>query len=189
MQSNNIVKLTKRYIVDFLNALFFSRAVAWDGDDQYNQIPLLTESEDLGQRDEQRGVLLVHKKYNHALRLLITVTEDTSQKVCYRITNLKEKLLLDDPKKVCNPMEIPHLDFVIADLNLGIQEASSYSFLDTGKETSSQRVFSLLSFLLESIPVIHQQENLFEDLLMETKSWPPYAGDAHYSPIYGVESD
>lgn len=185
MKDSDIVKLTKRYILDFLNALFFSRTVSWDGDDQYNQLPIVSSEEEDGKREEQRGVLLVHKKYTYSVRTLISVVEDSSQKVCYRISNVRNKVVLDNPRKICSPLEVPDLDFSISDLNLGIQEASAYSFADLGDRGSS-RVFSLLSFLLESYPVVHEDISIFEDLKMDQESWPPYSGDSHYKPIYGV---
>ena len=185
MKDSDIVKITKRYVLDFLNALFFSRTVSWDGDDQYNQLPILASNEEEGKREEQRGVLLVHKKYTYSVRVLLSVVEDSSQKICYRISNIKDKIVLDSPRKVCSPLEVPDLDFSIADLNLGIQEASAYSFADLGDRGSS-RVFSLLSFLLESYPVVYDDPSLFDDIKMDQESWPPYSGDVHYRPIYGV---
>ena len=40
----HIEKITKKYILDYLNALLFSNTVLWDGDDQYNELPIFYSS-------------------------------------------------------------------------------------------------------------------------------------------------
>lgn len=184
-----IIKLTKKYIVDFLNALCFSNTVSWDGDDQFNELPIFTTEIEEGHREEQRGALLVHNKYSWALRLLVTVIEDTKQQICYRITGLKQIVTLDDPKRVCIPFELLDIDFSIADLNLGMQEPSSYSFSDNiVKNADSSRVFALLRFLIESSLLASDDRKLFEEILVDTLSFPPFSGDTHYIPVYGVQT-
>jgi hypothetical protein len=185
---SQINKLTKKYIIDFLNAMFFSNTVSWDSDDQFNQLPILEEETDTGRHFEQRGVLLIHKKYPWAIKILITVLEDTKQQICYRIVGIKDKVSIEDPKKICIPFDGLHIDFSISDLNLGVQESTSYSFCDNlGNLTT--RVFALLRFLLDATFVAFDQRDLFEDLLVENISQPPLGGDIHYAPIYGVSSE
>jgi hypothetical protein len=53
----HIGKITKKYIIDFLNALLFSNSVLWDGDDQFNELPIFETTAEEGLRTEQRGAL------------------------------------------------------------------------------------------------------------------------------------
>lgn len=183
-----IVKLTKKYIVDFLNALCFSNTISWDGDDQFNEFPIFSTETEERRREEQRGALLVHNKYAWALRVLVTVIEDTKQQVCYRITGLKNLVKLDNPERVCVPFDALDIDFSIADLNLGMQEPSSYSFADNiTADINRARIFSLLRFLLDSSLIASDDKELFEGLLIDTLSFPPFSGDGHYVPVYGVQ--
>lgn len=181
-----IIKITKKYIIDYLNALCFENTVSWAGCDQYNEMPLFSEEEEEGQKQEQRGCLLVHKRYPHALRCLVNVKEFIKQQVCYRITDIKKQIKLDDPNRKVLPFAGLVVDFSIADLNLGLEDISSYSFCDN-INGNKDRIISLLNFLLNCSVIVLDERNIFADLFNDILSFPPIAGDIHYKPIYGVE--
>jgi len=183
-----IIKITKKYIIDYLNALCFESTVSWCGCDQYNEMPIFYEEEEEGQKQEQRGALLVHKRFPHALRCLISTKEDTKQQVCYRIINIKKQIKLDDPNRKVIPFAGLVVDFSIADLNLGLEDVSSYSFCDN-INGSNNRIINLLKFLLNCFVIVLDERKFFEDLLKDMISFPPIAGDQHYKPIYGVEKE
>ena len=183
---SQILKITKKYIIDFLNAVCFESTVSWCGCDQFNEMPLFHEEEDEGQKQEQRGCLIVHKRFPHALLCLISVKEDTKQQDCYRITDIDRQIKLDDPNKKVIPFPGMRVDFAIADLNLGLEDVASYSFYDN-INGSKDRIISLLKFLLNSTIVAVDDRKLFEDLLKDVISTPPVPGDQHYKPLYEVE--
>jgi len=161
-----IIKITKKYIIDYLNALCFENTISWAGCDQVNEMPLFTDEDDGGQKQEQRGALLVHKRYPHAFRMLITIAETAKQQVCYRITDIKKQIKLDDPNRKVIPFSDMHLDLSIADLNLGLEEVSSYSFCDN-INGNKDRIISLLKFLLDCFVIVVEEKNIFEDLLLD----------------------
>lgn len=180
-----ILKITKKYIIDYLNALCFENTVSWCGCDQYNEMPIFHEEEEEGQKQEQRGALLVHKRFPHAIRMLITVKESIKQQVCYRVADIKNQIKLDDPNKKVIPFAGLVVDFSIADLNLGLEDVSSYSFCDN-INGSKDRIVSLLKFILNCSVIGMDEKSIFEDLLLDMASQIPVPGDSHYKPIYGV---
>jgi len=183
---SQITKITKKYIIDYLNALCFESSVSWSGCDQFNEMVLFTSEEDNGVKEEQRGALLVHKRFPHALRMLVTVKEDTKQQVCYRITDIKDEIKLSDPNKKIIPYSDMHIDFSITDLNLGIDEISSYSFCDN-INGNKYRIINLLNFILNCHVITTEDRNIFEDLFDDVLSYPAITGETHYKPIYGVD--
>lgn len=192
---NHAVKITKKYIIDMLNAMFFEESVHWTGIDQFHKLVILDQTEDGGMKTEVRGAFLVHEKLPWALRVLITKEEDTFQRVCYRVTTLKERVAFSDPHKNCIPPSDVYLDFSIADLNLGLADWTSYSFHDNIEDkfrsdpVHIERVFSLLKFILNSS--VHTKDDaaaLFEDLVGDGKNYAPIAGDLHYEAVYAKES-
>jgi len=181
-----ILKITKKYIIDYLNALCFENTVSWCGCDQFNEMPLFNAEDDGGQKQEQRGCLLVHKRFPQALRMLITSVETAKQQVCYRIVDIKKQIKLDNPNRKVIPFSYIRLDLSISDLNLGLEDLSSYSFYDNINE-SKDRIIDLLRFLLDCSVFVIDERELFEDLFNDIFSFSPLPGDVHYKPIYGVE--
>jgi hypothetical protein len=184
--NDQIIILTKKYIIDFLNALCFSETVFWDGVDQFNEMPIFHSSNEEVERIEQRGAFLVHKKYPWALKVLITLIEGSTQSVCYRIIGIDNQIKISDPKKECIPFELTNIDFSIANTNLGLNRISSYSFADNVNE-NSVRLFKLLDFLLTAAFVTKEEPSFFEPMLNDIKSFPPIAGDPHYNSVFGVK--
>jgi len=182
---SHIKLLTKKYLIDYLNALCFGETLTWDGVDSYNSMVLLSSEDDNGTHTEQRGALFVHKKFPMALRLLVTAVESSKQQICYRLTGIEDKISIDDPKKVVHPNEYLTLDYSIADLNLGIHDVSSYSFCSNVKK-SDNSMFKLLSFVIDSAFVVKDDFKVYESLLNESLSYPPLSDDIHYSPLFGV---
>lgn len=183
-------KLTKRYIIDLLDTLIFSKTILWDGVDQFNEMPIFKESVEDGQRTEQRGGLFVNKKTARAIRLLVTAQETTTQKVCYRLMSLNKSTRIDDGKRLFYPFEAIVVDFSAADLNLGMRDPSSYSFSDNThktKEASTSRLFSLLGHLLESQFITIDKEDMFIDMLDSVESLPPMPDDPHFKMVFGVK--
>lgn len=187
--SKHIGRLTKKYILDFLNSLLFSNTVLWDGDDQYNQLPIFAYSNEHGFRTEQRGMLLVDLRSHRAIRASVVVTQNVVQKVCYRLTGLKEAIRVDESKKFYYPLDGLVLDLSIADLNLGAYDMSSCSFSDNTENSgtiSNKKLFALLQHLLHCVFVTIDAKELFEDLIDEILSSPPVPSDPHYKPIFGI---
>lgn len=188
----NITKLTKKYIIDMLNAILFSNVLAWDGVDQYNELPIVGVEDDKKTKVEQRSALFLHRKQPMALRVLVTASQHMSQKVCYRIVGIKKKLETEDPRRTFLPMEQMYLDFSIADTNLGLMQDSSYSFsinFDCAIEKEKSVVFNLLRFMLDSEFVAYDDPELFADLLIDIESQPPVSGDPHFKLVYGINRD
>lgn len=183
-------KLTKRYIIDLLDTLIFSKTILWDGVDQFNEMPIFKESIEDGQKVEQRGGLFVNKKTGRALRILVTAQETTTQKVCYRLLGLNKSIRVDDGKRLFYPFEAIAIDFSVADLNLGMRDPSSYSFSDNThktKEATTSRLFSLLNHILESKFITFDKEDLFTDMLDSVESLPPMPDDPHFKLVFGVK--
>lgn len=188
----HVERISKKYIIDFLNAFFFAQAVLWDGDDQYNDLPIFNNRTEGTEQWEQRGALLVHRKNQTALRLLVTATKDTRQKVCYRLAGIKEPLQIDEHKKVYYPLDNVIVDMCIADLNLGVYEQSAYSFFDASEKTdhiSTKKLFALVEFLLNCYYLSLDRKALFEDLILDQFSFPPSVIDEHYLPVFGVKKE
>jgi len=186
MQQTHIVTITKRYIIDYLNALCFSDVMVWDDVCQFNELPLVHVDLEEDSRCEQRTALLVHKSSPWALRMLVTAQEENRRSVCYRITTINDTINIDDPKRVVRPFDSLKLDFSISDLSLGTREDSSYSFYDRYGNSISRTVH-LLKFLLDSMFVSYNDPKLFADLLMDMHSAVPLSGDMHYNPIYSLD--
>jgi len=188
--NNTVIKVTKRYIIDMLNAILFEQTVNWEGIDQFNQMAIVAQEEDGATKLESRGGFFVHDKLPWALRVLATVEEDTSQRVCYRICTIKDRVVFSKPQKNCLPPTDLVLDYSIADLNLGLADWTSYSFHDNIQNPYSsdvshvERIFSLLKFLLSSSLHTKDDVDLFSDLVNARESQPPVAGDIHYSAVY-----
>jgi len=188
----HVERITKKYIIDFLNAFFFAQAVLWDGDDQYNDLPIFDNQIDGHEHWEQRGALLVHRKNQTALRLLVTATKTNRQKICYRLSGIKEPVQIDEHKKVYYPLDNVVVDLCIADLNLGVYEQSAYSFFDASEKAdhiSPKRLFAIVEFLINCYYLSLDRRGLFEDLLADQFSFPPSVIDEHYLPVFGVKKD
>jgi hypothetical protein len=185
----HIGKITKKYIIDFLNALLFSNAVLWDGDDQFNELPIFETTTEEGLRTEQRGALFVNRKNSKALRLSVVATETTIQRVCYRISGLHEPLRINEDKRLYYPLDGIVIDVSIADLNLGNSDPASYSFSDNTNSTgrlNNERIFTVLRYLLNSVFITIEEKEIFADLLDHHLSLPPLPSDPHFKPVYGV---
>jgi hypothetical protein len=188
----HVERVSKKFIIDLLDSLFFAHAVLWDGDDQYNDLPIFTNQIDSEDQWEQRGAILVHKREQKALRLLITAEKDKRQKVCYRMSSIKEPLHIDEHRKVYYPLNNVQIDFCIADLNLGVYEPTAYSFFDASEKVdhiSNKKLFSLIEFLLNSYFLSLDNKSIFEEMLLDPFSYPPDAIDEHYLPVFGVKQD
>jgi len=186
--NRQILRLTQKYIIDYLNLLCFSNTVSWDGIDQFHELPILDAEQSAAQRQEQRGGFLIHKKYPWALKILVTVIDGSRQEVCYRIQSIKDIIKIDDPKKTCYPLDMNLLDFSIADSNLGLQDPSSYSFYTKSHNVLTSS-FALLDYLLNSHFIAHDSPDHFKDLLIEVESYPPLSGDKHYVPVFEAVSN
>jgi hypothetical protein len=174
------VRLTKRFIIDMLNAMCFSATICWDGNDQFHQLPIFNcEEENKSQRTEQRGAILVHKAQPHAVKLLVTAHIGDKQQVCYRLTGIDKPIDVEEFRKTCYPIKAASLDFSMSDTELGIEKESSYCF-------SQERVFLLLKFLLDSHFLALDDKKLFKSLLNDAISFPPVPGDLHFKPVYAV---
>lgn len=185
----HVERITKKYIIDFLNALFFAHAVLWDGEDQFNDLPIFENRAAEGEQWEQRGAILAHRSKQIAFRLLVTATKDRHQKVCYRLASLKEPLQIDEHKKIYYPMDNVKLDLCIADLNLGVYEPSAYSFFDALGGSTTKKLFTLAEFLFSCYYLSIDKKSVFEDLVLDQFSFPPDVIDQHYLPVFGVKKD
>jgi len=187
-----IGKITKKYIIDFLNALLFSNSVLWDGDDQFNELPILSTTTEEGFHTEHRSALFVHSKTSKALRMSVYATETTIQRVCYRISGLQEPLRINEGKRLYYPLDGTTLDLSIADLNLGNNEPASYSFSDNNDSTgkiSNKKLFTVLNYLITSVLITIEDKDIFADLIDHQLSEPPLPSDPHFHPVYGVRND
>jgi len=185
----HIGKITKKYIIDFLNALLFSNAVLWDGDDQFNELPIFETTLEEGLRIEQRGALFVHRKSSRALRLSVVATESTIQRVCYRVCGLLEPLRINEDKRLYYPLDGVVIDVSIADLNLGNSDPASYSFSDNTNNSgklNNKKTFTLLNYLISSSFITIEDKEIFTDLLDNPLSLPPIPSDPHFKPVFGV---
>jgi hypothetical protein len=189
----HIERINKKYIIDFLNSMFFAHAVLWDGEDQYNDLPIFANQIDSDmEKWEQRGALLVHKREQKALRLVITATKDRRQKVCFRLQSIKEPIHIDDHRKIYYPLDNVAIDFCISDLNLGVYEPTAYSFFDAAEKVdhiSNKKLFSLIEFLFNCYFLSMDNKELFDDILLHPFSFPPDAIDEHYMPVFGVKTN
>jgi len=186
--------VTRRYIIEFLNALLFSNTVLWDGVDQYNELPIIEsikfpkDEKNDGLTQESRSALLVDRGASEVLRLVVTPQELSYKSVCYRLASLTAPVTLENPKLNLYPLESTKIDFSISDLQLGTNEPSSYAFCDNTAADGSvtnQRLFKLLKFLISSELYAYDDRDLFMDLA-GILSTPPVSSDPHYIPIFGV---
>jgi len=189
--------VTRRYIIEFLNAMMFSNTVLWDGVDLYNELPIIDHekipSDGLNPAltYEARTALLVDRSDCSSLRLVVMPIDLTYKSVCYRLTSLNKPVMLEDPKLTLHPLESTKIDFSISDLQLGTNEPSSYSFCDNTSQDGSvtnTRLFKLLRFLIAANLYAYEDDELFSDLLGPL-STPPVSSDPHYIPIFGVSSE
>lgn len=187
--TRHINKITKKYVIDMLNALIFSNSVLWDGDDQFNELPIFSNSRDGDSREEQRGAVFVSKKSSNALRMLVSVDTSISHRVCYRIVGLKHPVRIDSDKQLYYPFEGHSVDIAVADLNLGKQDPTSYSFYDntdpTG-EISNSRLFTFVNFVTSAAFIALDNQELFADMLSDELSEPPTNSSPHYKPVFGA---
>lgn len=186
----HILKITKKYILDHLNAQFFANTVIWDGIDQYNELPILYVTEDKSPKFEHRGALILSRDRPIALRLLATTVESYRQSICYRVTGIKKPIRIDDYRKIYYPLDHITIDFSIADLNLGVNEPSSYSFYDNTSPdgtAKNKKLFTFLKHLLSSYFIAFDKPSIFEDIMHDLLSFPPVTTDRHYLPIFGVQ--
>jgi hypothetical protein len=184
-----IGKITKKYTIDFLNALLFSNSVLWDGDDQFNELPIFHTTTEDGYRTEQRGALFVNRKNSKALRLSVFAVETTIQQVCYRLCGLKEPLRINEDKRLYYPLDGIVVDVSIADLNLGNREPASYSFSDNTNNSgklNNKKIFTILRSLLSSAFITIEDPEIFADLINDQLSQPPVPSDPHFRPVFGV---
>jgi len=178
--------VTKRYIIEFLNSLLFANTVLWDGIDQYNELPILSEG---SSEQEQRGALLISKSGSTALRLVVTTSTLAQQSVCYRLVSPVKEVKLPEIHKIFYPFKSARIDFSIADLNLGKEEVSSYSFCDNTTSNGSitpERLFSFLKFLITSDVYTYDYPQEFADIL-DVLSLPPCSTDPQYIPVFGIK--
>jgi hypothetical protein len=189
---DNIIRITKKYIIDMLDAILFSNELTWGGIDQFNELPILNMEEDRKAQIEQRSALFLHRRSPMALRVLVTAMEAVSKRVCYRITSIREKLEVVELRRIFLPTEQMYLDFSIADTNLGLVQDSSYSFsinFDFKSDKEKSIIFNLLRFLLDSEFYAYDDSALFKDLLDDVLSMPPIPGDQHYKLVFGINRD
>jgi len=180
------VQLTKRFVIDMLGNICFHKTIHWDGNDQFNQLPILSCDDDKNKRIEQRGAILEHDKYKYAFKLLITAISDTYQQVCYRITNLDKPVEIDD--QVYNPMGIL-MDLSFSNVNLGIEKPSSLFFSDNSEENgliSTSKLFMFLEFLIHSKFIAFYDKDVIDWELMSILNYPPIVGDSHFKPVYEI---
>lgn len=185
----HVERITKKYIIDFLNALLFSNTVLWDGDDQYNELPIFDASNDGKFRTESRGALFVNKRVSRAVRVLVTVHESTRQRICYRIKGLNAPTKIDGDSNLFYPLENVAIDFSVCDLNLGLSDPSSYSFSDNVNADGlpdASKMFTLLKYFLGATFVAIDDKEIFTDVLTDILSQPPVPSDPHYKPVFGV---
>jgi hypothetical protein len=182
--SNSVAVITKKYVINLLNSLIFSNTLCWDGEDQYNYLPILHTDED--EKLEQRAALLVHKKYPLALRLIVSVlNEEDGKKVCYRLKSITDDIYVDAMNKTVRPFDTLNLDFAISDLNLAVRDDSALSFHDFyGRSTG--RIFSLLKFLLDSDLIVFRDPKVFADIILADGTTPPVSSDMHFDPVFEV---
>lgn len=204
--NESLLRLTKKYIIDLLNCAFFGESIAWDGTDQFNEMFLLRSEEDneLDSPDNRRAIREVRSGYAFGtgsvgfnfvtLRILISVEDSSSKKVCYRITPITKRTDFsnDNGRTIRFPPEHLVFDFSISDLNLGIEDLSSYSFYDNIGNTGNielAKLFKFLTILLNcNFISLADDEEAFEDLIDAQESHPPIVGDTHYAPVFGVNN-
>lgn len=187
-----IGRITKKYILDFMNTLLFANTVLWDGIDQFNELPVMYSSNEDGYRIEQRCALFINRQIPKALRLSVTVTESSVQKACYRFSGISAPLKIDDGKQLYYPLEGRVMDISMADLNLGSKDSSSYSFCDNTNQSgtiSNSRLFTLLRHVLGSTFLTVEDSTVFKDMLNTLLSTPPLSSDPHFKPVFGVPDD
>lgn len=184
-----IEKLTKKYILDLLNLTFFGEELNWDSVELYNSAPLLDSEEEGYNKREQRGVVLVHKRKPFCMGLIITVIDEGKQSVCYRLFSIKEtlKVIDGDKERTFTPSEFLDIDLSIADTNLGFSDPSSCSFCNN--KNTKFGLWSLLKFILDSNICTTDDLPYDKAFLADLRTWPPLAGDIHFSPIYEALSD
>jgi len=185
--SNQINKITKRYLIDILNLSFFSESVSWDGVDQFHALPILDQTDnELAGKMELRGALLINKKMKTALRVIVTLSDyHKSFRVNYRLVGLKEKI--DTVDGTMYPFEHLKIDVSASDSNVGLKQDSSYSFFVNCGEDTDRFTANLVSFVLSSELIATQDTEVFSDIIeSNVLNHPASAGDPHYSPVFSI---
>jgi len=188
--SDNVSRLTKRYIIDMMNATFFSEQVSWSGIDQFHQLPVIDSFDnELCTKTEVRGVVLVNRKMKTAIKMVIIMSEDIRAsggfKVCYRFKSLEKQSKINE--NLFYPLSQVRVDISAADLNLGLQQDSAYCFSVNNNPTDeSKHVSCLLSFIINSELVESDDKGVFDEFFGETDllNYPPCVGDNHYKPVF-----
>lgn len=190
MNNINSLSVTKCYIIDLFNDVFFSNMVNWGGVDKYNELPILAIDANFVSGDrEYRSCLLVNNSVPTALRCIVTAEKGNCQKVCYRVSGINSQLELDTPKKKLYPQQPgSNIDFSMAHLNVGVVDRTAYTFYSkyaSDVVPESGLVFNLLKFILSSDVYIHEEPEIFTDLVSDL-CVPPIPGDDHYKLVYGL---
>jgi hypothetical protein len=189
MQSPDFSRITKKYIIDCLDLMFFEETCTWNGMDMFNELPILSTEIQEPSDMEFRGCYLVHKRIPHGLRVLIARSNVSTIKVCYRICDITKTMIFSDPNKVVYPYNLAPIDFCLSDQNLGAFQPSSLTFANLNTvnfESSVQQLLNLSSFILSSALVFNQDSSCFASLLEDPYSEPPLVNDKHFIPIFGA---
>ena len=182
-----VVQLTKKYIIELLNHLFFQNTMHWEGIDQFNELPILKNEDMAGGKLEQRGALIVSQHKPIAFRVLITVQDGTHLAVCYRIAPIKASLKVNISSNAINEKTVfpfaTDIDMSLSDGSVGIRNISVSSF-SINSEIPDSTIFGFVSLLLDSYIIKYDDAEVFEDLLDCPLSQIPYPGDSHFKPIF-----
>lgn len=190
MYTNHIVTITKKFIIDILNNLWFSDVVMFDNVSQFSDLSAIniTYLDDNLVLD-QRCAIFHHKLINCGCKCLISCirTDDIIKSVCYRLLSINKQLTIDDKTSI-RPFDNMRFDYSIADLHLCVKDEYSYSFYDNLGYVSNEqiRIFNLLKFIIGSEYISYSKADIFADVLSDSLSIPPSEEDIHYSPLYVV---
>jgi hypothetical protein len=188
----HVSRITKKYLIDFLNALVFENSVLWDGDDQFNELPIFYSTQKGVDRTESRGALFVNQRVSRAVRLVVTVVESSRQRVCYRIKGLASPIKIDGASNLYYPLENVAIDFSVSDLNLGVADVASYTFADNASTDgipNNSKLFTLLKYFLGAAFIAIDDPTIFEDMIDDIRSLPPVPSDPHYKLVFGNTND
>ncbi|MFA5132710.1 MAG: hypothetical protein WC444_05315 [Candidatus Paceibacterota bacterium] len=192
MKTNeNVIILTKAYIIELFDSMFFSNRINWGGIDLFNTLPIINSEKNGEEGIEQRFAFMVHESAPMALKLLITASVGKEiHKVCYRVKTVNKQIEIDDRK-----MKIPvaMIDCSIANLSLGFKDPSALIFninTETSDAAEGSVVWNLMKFITNSYMVSHEldndDKNLFDEVVLDLKSLPPVPGDEHYRQVYAI---
>jgi len=174
----------KRFLIESLDAILFSKTAYWSENDTFLTLPLLHRDDEF----QLRGAMWLNQhQYSSALRMLVCLQEDgTSRKVCYRISSVQEIYQL--PDRTVYPRRAP-LDFSLADVNLGMEQDAALSLACNNGTLTEAKTLTLLQFLTDSQLVELPDEELFGDQIEDKLSYPPYPSDPHFQPIFIARED